>query len=68
MAGVGMPDVYKSPAVSPGVYHPAYFYRSRAYKGKLYEPIKYKKTLTAPKRGMLVLHIPATNPRKESVA
>ena len=69
MAGVGMKDVASdAPAVSPPAYHPSKFYLTRRYKGKLYEPVKFKKSLLAPKRCVLVLHIPATNPREESVA
>ena len=68
MAGVGMFDVCKvSEPIRAPEWKPAEHYRSRAYKGRLYEPIKFRKTLAAPKSRVVSLHIPATNPQPEYI-
>jgi hypothetical protein len=58
-------DVYNSPAQRAPEYRPSEFYR--AHKGKLYEPIKFRKSLTTPKRRVSVLLLPATNPIDEGI-
>ncbi len=67
MAGVGMIDVYQSPAERAPNYHPSEHYRSCEYKGVLYGPIKFRKNLFAPKNKTFVLHLPATNPVDERI-
>lgn len=68
MAGVGMPDVYTAPAVRVSGWKPSWYYRSKKYKGKLYEPIRLRKSCMIPKKYCgPMLHLEATRPREEMI-